>query len=646
MNKKTHAIIIIFTLLFLQHLNIAQATTKIMINKTPPQNLGVQMIGTPIELGFNTSFIDTVQSTAIIIVNLPPGFNYTGYQAFHNQSNISNQFTATENNNKLTLEANSIQPTDGTLNLSIFIETETEGNYTITYEYYYIGYKTPPDPPITEKGTGNSNIEIVFGKEYTFYKGWNLIGIPYKLRDTSINSIFGQDKQNIEYIFSYQPIKHHYTYWLNGLPAQEQNITTLNEGTGYWIYAHTNFKRPLLYAQIDVTLDPEIIKVPVYPTGSPLNNSKLKIGVISSTTNQLDNLTTYYEEIIKPEINHYLESLGYNSTIEFVYKDANSSSSTHLEKVQELDTQGIDYIIGGRWSSQAQASLNYCNENNILLFSPSSSSPLLSISDDNLLRMSPTDNKIAYAVTKSLEIDSTEAIILIHRNDSWANGIANLIETEYTEKGGIIYDKISYPPETLNFTSYKNQAENSATSAINQYSNKTVKIITISFNELSTILSDIQLYPHLHQLNWISSNGWLDDYILDENPQIAADVRLFEFSLTCFNTSKYHKINTQYNNIFTRNLSYYDANEYDIVHVIVKTMLETQSQETDTIINNLPKTASDYYGITGWTKLDEHGDRYTSNYDIYITLQDGSITRKPYFRYIHEYDSITIISGN
>lgn len=49
----------------------------------------------------------------------------------------------------------------------------------------------------------------------------------------------------------------------------------------------------------------------------------LKIGYIASTTTVLEAAKPYLEQIITPDLNNYIKSLGYNIDVQFIIEDAN-----------------------------------------------------------------------------------------------------------------------------------------------------------------------------------------------------------------------------------------------------------------------------------------------------------------------------------
>ena len=102
-------------------------------------------------------------------------------------------------------------------------------------------------------------------------------------------------------------------------------------------------------------------------------------------------MVPFLEEIMQVDLNEYSAKLGHDTTFTYLIDQADSQAAIHLEKVQSFKSMGIEIFIGGPWSSMAQASLSYVNENDMLMVSSSSTSPMLAIENDRLYRICPTD---------------------------------------------------------------------------------------------------------------------------------------------------------------------------------------------------------------------------------------------------------------
>ena len=168
---------------------------------------------------------------------------------------------------------------------------------------------------------------------------------------------------------------------------------------------------------------------------NPLTGKTIQIGNIVASTAGLESAVPQYEEIIAGDINEYLAKLNYDIDLEFLIDTADGQAAIHLEKVQSFKSMDISVFIGGGWSSQAQAALSYVNDNDMLMISSSSTSPLLAIENDRLFRTCPTDLVQAPALAEMWSSWGAEAILIVQRGDSWANGIYNVLIPELELSG-------------------------------------------------------------------------------------------------------------------------------------------------------------------------------------------------------------------
>lgn len=351
---------------------------------------------------------------------------------------------------------------------------------------------------------------------------------------------------------------------------------------------------------------------------NPLEGATIKIAEIASNTNQLETLTPFVEEIIEPDIQAYLDLLGYDVTYEILIDDAASNEAIHLEKVQSFQTMGVELIIGGRWSSQAEMALSYVNENDMLLFSPSSTSPLLAFPDDNLFRMCPTDFVQAPAVAEMLASWGIEHTLVIHRKDAWADGIYNIFKTAYPERGGTILGEIGYAAEVIEFSSYMQTADNIISEAIAEHGAEKVAILVICFEEGATMVTQASDYPSLMDVFWFGTDGTtFETRFLDAAPDVSVHIKLFSTLAAPGYSSKYAALSTRYRASTSRDMAFYEAADYDTNWAILNAVLEAGSQEALKVIPLIQTVTYNMYGASGWTKLNSDDDRDIISYDIW-----------------------------
>jgi branched-chain amino acid transport system substrate-binding protein len=359
---------------------------------------------------------------------------------------------------------------------------------------------------------------------------------------------------------------------------------------------------------------------------APLAGKNIQLGYISSTTVGLETAVPLVEDIMAVDYNDYLDKLGMDTTIEFLIDDATGQAAVHLEKVQGYKSMDINVFIGGGWSSQAQAALSYCNDNDMLMWSSSSTSPLLAIADDNLYRMCPTDLIQAPAIAEMLWSAGVEAIIVIQRGDAWADGIYNYLEPAYTAKGGVILEKIRYAGEATEFANYLQTAEGIVADAVAQYGAEHVGVEIISFAEFVVMITQAQDFPTLYDLTWFGSDGTtLSQQACDDAPEQVTHLKIHSTYAAPADSQKFNDLYDRYYALVAQPFGYYSACSYDIGWVLVESIMNTQSLDATVLIPVQHRTAYNNFGASGWNQLNDDGDRYGSNYQIWSYKHDGGV---------------------
>lgn len=372
---------------------------------------------------------------------------------------------------------------------------------------------------------------------------------------------------------------------------------------------------------------------------APLEGVNIRLGYIVSTTVGLETAVPLVDDILTVDYNEYLEKLDMDITMQFLIDNADSQAAVHLEKVQGYKSMDINVFIGGGWSSQAQSALSYCNDNNMLMWSSSSTSPILAIENDSLYRMCPDDTIQAPAIAEMLRSHGIKAIILIYRGDAWADGIVNFLEPDYVGGGGVILEKIRYAGESTEFSNYLQTAEDIAVQAVAQYGADHVGVEIISFAEFVVMMTQAQDYPTIYNLVWFGSDGTtLSQQACDDAPQQATHLRVHSTYAAPAESEKFNDLYDRYFGLVSQPFGYYSACSYDIGWVLVESIMNSQSLDASDLIPLQHTTAFNNFGASGWNRLNAAGDRFGSNYQIWSYRFEGDVA-KPYVSGL--YDGVT-----
>jgi len=350
----------------------------------------------------------------------------------------------------------------------------------------------------------------------------------------------------------------------------------------------------------------------------PLEGKTVQLGYIASVTANLEAAVPHIDEMMTPDFNDFAQKLGYDIEFEYLIDDATGQAAIHLEKVQGFKSMDVSVFIGGGWSSQAQAALSYCNDNDMLMWSWSSTSPLLAIADDNLMRMCPTDLIQAPAIIAMLESQGIEAILMIQRGDSWADGIVNILVPDWESRGGVVLENIRYATESTEFSNYLQTADDILSAAVAEYGEGKVAIQVLAISEIVTMVTQAEDYPSVYNVPWFGSDGTaLDQRMTDDASEQATHLGVYSTIAAPAESQKYLDLWDRYNALVNQPYGYYQATTYDVGWILTSTILLAQSSEAIDIIPLQADTCYNSFGASGWLRLNADDDRNGANYAIW-----------------------------
>ena len=350
---------------------------------------------------------------------------------------------------------------------------------------------------------------------------------------------------------------------------------------------------------------------------APLSGKTIRIGYIVSQTSALETGQPLVEDLMVPDYNAYAAKMDYDVDFQYLIDDATGQAAIHLEKVQGFKSIDVSVFIGGAWSSQAAGAMSYVNDNDMLMWSSSSTSPLLG-AKDNLFRMCPDDKIQAPAISRMLESMGVQYIIVIQRADAWADGIMNYFRPAFEANDGVILEVMRYQGESTEFSSYLETAENIMKDAVEEYGADKCAIEIISFSEAVTMVTQAEDYPTIYSLPWFGSDGTtLIQQFIDDAPEQSAHLRIYSTYAAPAETKKFNDLYDRYWEVVSQPFGYYRACAYDIGWILTSTILEAQSSDAMDIIPQQATASFNSFGASGWNELNEFDDRNGGNYQIW-----------------------------
>ncbi len=327
------------------------------------------------------------------------------------------------------------------------------------------------------------------------------------------------------------------------------------------------------------------------------------------------------------DINAWLQTTQLAGKVTFAqnlqdYKEDNTLTATIMNSFL---TQGIHVTVGPLNSGAAIAMLPFANSHQIVMISPSSTSPLATIPGDYLFRTPPADNFQGAADTAEFKQSGVQDVVILYRNDGYGVGLANSTATNFIAAGGHVEASIPYDISIHDFSSVLGSVNDAYTAAVGKYGATHVALYFVMFDEFGQMATQAASgYPTLLQspLPWFGTDGEGDEapIVNSTYSSAAAQTRLVaSFPGFSFSPLTQSVCNRQ---LAARSTlcDGYTVGSYDDMWLAALSILYCHGQNGQCIKNVLPSVAAGFAGATGVTILNAAGDRLYASYQFFCIV--------------------------
>ena len=324
------------------------------------------------------------------------------------------------------------------------------------------------------------------------------------------------------------------------------------------------------------------------------------------------------------DFNSYLEEIGAPWRMNLVFEDTQSDPIVALEKIQSLNSKGIKFVLGPESSAEVRSIKPYVDSNDMVIISPTSTSPSLAIVD-NIFRMIPNDTYQGEVLALLFQEKGIKAVIPIYRAGIWGDGLYESTKNNFESIGGVMDNGIRYSPDITVYSTEANLLSNLVDRYVSKYSADKVAVLMIGFSETVHLLNFAASHDNLETVRWFGSDGSSNDGTLSDDPIASGFAQNANFVSTQFATST----NDVYQHVYERFMKLevgtpgtYHFPIYDSVAVLGKAILYTGSADPLTVRDAITDVASRHTGAVGTANLNEFGDSATSSYGLW-SIRDG-----------------------
>ena len=334
-------------------------------------------------------------------------------------------------------------------------------------------------------------------------------------------------------------------------------------------------------------------------------------------------------EVSAEDINGYYSGLGSGKNVKLIVRDTKSNPETALEQLKELDKMGLKIVVGPQGSTEAAAVLDYANQHGIVLLSTASTAPALAIPDDNLYRLVPDDSKQGLVLARLMRDEGINTVIPMYRNDVWGKGLASEVEKNYKAINGTVLEGVSYETANKNLSAEVEVLNKKVIAATSEHDKGSVAVLLCSYVEATEIFALARNYPALSEVKWYGTDG------IALNRELINDKSAASFAVAANVTAPiygyvgendlYKVTGPKIEKRLGRIPESYALTSYDALWIATFVHLDAVPDNDKSIKIAMDTLTDTYYGISGWTILNDQGDRKYWDYDIWkVTGEDGT----------------------
>ena len=303
--------------------------------------------------------------------------------------------------------------------------------------------------------------------------------------------------------------------------------------------------------------------------------------------------------------------------------------------------QRITYFAGPTTSGNLQPIMDYVNENDLVLISPSSTAAALA-HDDNVFRLSPSDASNVGPLVSLLRNDAKTHVVILQRDDVWAQGLVDGISQNQDMRFYVLDDSDNdgtndlFLPvtnvESYNFTRLSSHLNDEITTAISDAGSKDgVATVYIGFEDnLVRLLDAADDNSSLSDQDPIFSVPYYGTGAIagkvevtgnDTAGRIANGVGFASPAYVIRDNNVNTHIREDAKTLGINYTSYYYASAYDAVGLLADSVVKAHPDSVDVAVAQVLAGTSGYKGaLNGYEgiTLDGFGD-LASSHDDYLT---------------------------
>ncbi len=365
------------------------------------------------------------------------------------------------------------------------------------------------------------------------------------------------------------------------------------------------------------------------PLGAQVQQREVTLGGLFPLSGQWDAIgqcSAIAMQLAVEDVNRYLEGNAAGIRFAAAIEDTHFDPATALEKARMLQARGVRLMIGPQSSAELANVRDFADRNELLLVSHASTAGSLAIAGDNIFRFTPSDQLEATAITTMMWEDGIRAVIPVWRDDEGNRGLEAATRSQFTRLGGTTLNGVHYSPAMRDFAPTLRALKAEIEMAAGRYGAGRVAVFATGFEEGESLFAAASGDRMLSSVRWYGSDG------AAQHEGIVANSRAADFAARVGYPSPVFALDLGARDIWQplhdrikartdHEPSAFAYAVYDAVWTVARAYVASgATQDRAKLRNAFTTAAASGYGATGWTVLNEAGDRRYGDFDFWAVV--------------------------
>jgi len=278
--------------------------------------------------------------------------------------------------------------------------------------------------------------------------------------------------------------------------------------------------------------------------------------------------------------------------IEAIFEDSQCQAQNGVTAITKLiNVNKVNFIIGDICDSVTGAIMPIAEENEVVLITPGSTSPVISDVGDYIFRFWFSENDLGGIVAETAYNMDKNRMAILYINNAWGAAQKDGVKKRFEELGGEIVSEQVVDPNSVDYRTELLKAEKNEPDAY--YIGLHPNGLVLSMKRLRELGINKTVFSHGGLVGSTQTLGMGGDFL--------------EGIIAPFVYNPKSTFRDKFVEKFNEEPGITADSSYDAVHVVAKIMMETGKTDSETIKEGLYKIRN-YDGASGSISVDEKGD--------------------------------------